>query len=397
MLASLKYREYRIFWLGNASSNIGIWLLGAGRLWLMYKLTDSEMMLGLLTFTSAGPILVFSMWGGVVADRVNRVRLVTITRAMFSITAILTGILTTLHIISPWHLLAISLCNGILLSFDIPCRQAIVPNLVPRTHLINAMSLQSMLGSGSAVLGPSLLPIMIYFWDIDGVFFFVGFSYVFTTIMFAKLQSQPVSRDPEGKTPWSDLLSGLLYIQKQKVMVALIALGVITGLFASSLPTLLPVFATENLAGDIQTYSILLLSSGIGGLFGALGLARLVDLNNSSLIQVLTGSCLGIGFVILSGVTLIPGAVAIMAIIGACSVAFGTINNTLLQSLVNDVYRGRVMSIHQIGWGASAIGGLVIGRLAESFNVSFTFALCGSITAVSICLLSIFVSKRLEY
>ena len=108
MLISLRYREYRMFWIGNAASNIGIWMLGAGRLWLMYKLTDSEIMLGLVASASAGPILLFSMWGGVVADRINRVKLVTCTRAMFAFTASLTGLLIALDIIQPWHLIAIS-------------------------------------------------------------------------------------------------------------------------------------------------------------------------------------------------------------------------------------------------------------------------------------------------
>jgi MFS family permease len=396
MLVSLRYREYRIFWVGNASSNIGIWMLGAGRLWLMYKLTNSEMMLGLLTFASVGPILLLSMWGGVIADRVDRVRLVTVTRAMFAVTAILTGALVTFNIILPWHLLAISLCNGVLLSFDIPCRQAIVPNLIPRQHLVNAISLQSMLGSGSAILGPSLLPLMIHLWNIDGVFFFVGSAYAFTTLMFAGLKSHPLPKDSKATSPWTDLLSGFSYIRSRQVVVALISIGMVTGLFASSLPTLLPFFATDILNGDIRTYSILLLSSGIGGMTGALALASFAALRHSSFVQILTGGCLGMGFMALAGISWIPAAIAAIAIIGACSVSFGTINSTLLQSLLDDAYRGRVMSIHQIGWGASAIGGILVGVLAELVNVPFTFLLCGVITTVSIGALSIFVSRRLK-
>ena len=145
MLAGLKFREYRIFWIGNATSNIGIFMLMAGSLWLMNELTNAVLYLGILTFTGLGPILVLSMWGGVIADRVNRVRLVTITRGCFSATALITGLLVALNVIQPWHLISISLINGILLSFDIPSRQAMVPNLLPREHLVNAFALQSML------------------------------------------------------------------------------------------------------------------------------------------------------------------------------------------------------------------------------------------------------------
>jgi MFS family permease len=170
----------------------------------------------------------------------------------------------------------------------------------------------------------------------------------------------------------------------------------VTGLFASSLPILLPFFATDILNGDIRTYSILLLSSGIGGLTGALALASFAALRHSSFVQILTGGCLGMGFMALAGISWIPAAIAAIAIIGACSVSFGTINSTLLQSLLDDAYRGRVMSIHQIGWGASAIGGIFVGVLAELVNVPFTFLLCGVITTVSIGALSIFVSRRLK-
>lgn len=396
MLVSLRYREYRVFWLGNASSNIGMWMLVAARLWLMYELTNSEMMLGLLTFASVGPTLLLSMWGGVIADRVDRVRLVTITRAMFAVTAILTGALVAFNIILPWHLLAISVCNGILLSFDIPCRQAIIPNLVPRQHLINAISLQTMLGSGSAVLGPSLLPLMIHLWNIDGVFFFIGFAYAFTTLMFAGLKSHPVPKDPKVTSVWADLLSGLSYIRNRQLVVALISIGMVTGLFASSLPTLLPFFATDILKGDIQTYSTLLLSSGIGGMTGAFALIRFGALRHSSFVQIFTGGCLGIGIMSLAVISWIPAAICAIAVIGACSVSFGTVNDTLIQSLLDDAYRGRVMSIHQLGWGASAIGGIFVGIIAELINVPFTFFLCGVITTVCIGALTIFVSRKLK-
>ena len=127
----------------------------AGRLWLMHELTNAALMLGLLAISSTGPILLLSMWGGVVADRVNRLKLVTFSRGMFSLLALLTGLLIAVDVIRPWHLIAISLATGVLLSFDIPSRQAILPNLVDREHLFNAIFLYSFLFGGSAVIGPT--------------------------------------------------------------------------------------------------------------------------------------------------------------------------------------------------------------------------------------------------
>ena len=224
MFEALKFREYRIFWIGNSTSNIGIFMLMAGSLWLMHELTNSELYLGILTFTGLGPILVLSMWGGVIADRVNRVRLVTITRGCFSATALIIGFLVALNLIQPWHLIAISLINGILLSFDIPSRQAMVPNLLPREHLVNAFALQSMLGTGSAIIGPVFLPLIEQIWGIEGVFMIIGVAYAFTTLMFSKLSKQEIYAKSKAQKPWLDLIEGFSYIKQHGVMIALISI-----------------------------------------------------------------------------------------------------------------------------------------------------------------------------
>lgn len=396
MFTALRYREYRMFWVGNATSNIGIWLLMAGRLWLIYDLTDSKAMLGILTFASVGPILVLSMWGGVLADRVSRVKLVTATRAMFAVTALLTGALIAFDLIEPWHLVAISVANGVLLSFDIPSRQAIVPNLLPREHLVNALALQSMLYVGSAVLGPMFLPLMIKAWGIQGVFFFVGGAYVFTSVMFAQLTPQPVSVKSRANSPVADLLAGFAYIRANRVMVALIAIGVVAGIFATPYLTLLPAFASDVLGSPVDGYGYLLQAAGIGGLVGILALANFVNLKDSASVQAVTGVGLGVALVAFAIIGWLPVALVAIGAVGAFTMAFGTINNTLLQSIVDDDYRGRVSSIHQLGWGASAIGGLMLGFLAQSVSAPFALAVFGCIAAVGIGVLSAYIGRRLR-
>ncbi len=395
MFTALRYREYRIFWIGNAASNIGIWLLMAGRLWLIYDLTGSEAMLGILTFASLGPILLLSMWGGVLADRVSRVRLVTVTRAMFAVTALLTGFLVAFELLQPWHLIAISVANGVLLSFDIPSRQAMVPNLLPRKHLVNALALQSMLGVGSAVLGPTFLPLMMKTWGISGVFFVIGGAYVFTAVMFAQLTPQLASEMSRVRNPLVDLLAGFAYIRVNGVMLALIAIGVVTGVFASSYTTLLPAFATEVLDSSVDGYSYLLLAGGIGGLLGTLVLANFVNLKDSASVQAITGVGLGLSLVLFAVIGWLPVSIAAIALVGAFTLAFGTINNTLLQSIVAEEYRGRVSSIHQLGWGASALGGLMLGFLAQSVSTPFVLAVSGGITAVALGVLSSYIMRAL--
>ena len=371
-------------------------MLMAANLWLMHELTNTVLYLGILTFTGLGPILVLSMWGGVIADRVNRVRLVTITRACFSGTALLTGLLVAFNLIQPWHLISISLINGILLSFDIPSRQAMVPNLLPREHLVNAFALQSMLGTGSAIIGPVFLPLIEKIWGIEGVFMIIGVAYAFTTIMFSKLSKQEIYSKGKAQKPWSDLIEGFSYIRQHRVMIALISIGIVAGVFTSSYTTLLPVFAEDILEGGVQSYGYLLLSGGIGGMIGAILMAQFARSRDSSLIQVTSGVGLSLSLVIFALNSNFVVAVVSISIVGAFGLVFSTINNTFLQNMIADEYRGRVSSIHQLGWGSSALGGLFLGFLAQTFGPQFGLSLSASIATVSILSLCFYIKKESE-
>ena len=285
-------------------------------------------------------------------------------------------------IIEPWHLLAISFANGVLLSFDIPCRQAIVPNLVPRQHLMNAVVLQALVTSGSTVIGPFLFAPLVKALDIGGVFFFVGAMYIGTVVMFALVDPQPHIGDRKRTMPWRDLVEGFAYVRGSTTIMSLVAIGILAGLFGSSFATLLPVFADTVLGGGVETYSDLLLAGGIGGLSGTLLLILFGRLKDSPFLQVATGLSFGLGLVLFAQTAYLPFALPVIFVVGAASTAFGTINNTLLQSIVDNEFRGRVMSIHQLGWGSSAIGGLLMGSLAETVSAPFALSVSGAAVAL---------------
>ena len=396
VFGAFRYREYRLFWIGAAFSNLGIWALMAGRLWLMDELTESPLMLGVLTVSGTGPILLLSMWGGVVADRVDRLRLVTITRAMFSLLAFLTGTLVALEVIRPWHLIAISLATGVLLSFDIPSRQAIVPNLVPREDLLNAIVLYSFLFGGAAVIGPSFFAALVNLWGMEGLFFFVGVAYALTTATLLLMKPIPRPAGIRKVKLWSDLVAGISYIREHRAVLTLIVIGIVAGMFGSSFGTLMPVFARQVLKGGVDSYGFLLLSIGVGGLAGTIALAFFGTLKNSASIQLLTGVGFGLALAVFSRITWLPASVVAISLVGVCSTAFGTVNNTLLQSVVADEFRGRVMSIHQLGWGASAIGGLLMGSLAEWTDAPFALTLSGLVTAVATGALTLAVAQTIR-
>ena len=377
----LRFREYRLFWLGAVASNLGMWALMAGRLWLMHRLTESPFMLGLLVISGTGPILLLSVWGGVIADRVDRLRLMTFTRGMFSALAILTAVLVAFEVIRPWHLIAISLATGVLLSFDIPCRQAILPNLVPRQHLLHAIVLYSLIYGSAAIIGPSYFAPLVNLAGEEGLFFLIGGAYALTVAML--MMMKPTGGPGEGRQTrlLQDLLDGLAYIRGRRSVLSLVGISVAAGLFGMSFGTLMPVVADEILDGGVEAYGVLLLGGGVGGLVGTLLLALFGDLKSSSNLQVFAAFGFGIGLAVFSRMTWLPASVSVLVFVAACGSVFGTVNNTLLQSIVDDEYRGRVMSIHQMGWGASAIGGLLMGFLAQTVDAPFALTVSGLVTA----------------
>ena len=215
-LVAFRYREYRIFWIAAAFSNIGMWSLIFGRLWLMRTLTDSEFMLGLETAANLGPVLIFSVWGGVLADRVNRLKLVRVTRLLFAALAALTGVLIATNVIEPWHLIVISLGTGVLLAFDIPSRSAMVATIVPKEHLAGAIAMYSIVFGVAAIAGPALFAPLVDALGLEGLFFIIAGAYVLTTVSL--MMMSPVGHKMESTrvSAWKGLTEGLGYLKENR-------------------------------------------------------------------------------------------------------------------------------------------------------------------------------------
>ena len=381
---ALYYREYRLFWLAGAFSNIGMWALIYGRLWLMHELTDNHIMLGVVTLSSLGPVIILSPLGGVIADQVDRLKLVIISRFMFASLALLTAVLIAQNIIQPWHLISISLATGSLLSFDIPSRQAMLPNLVPNQHLANAIAVYSMLTAGSAIIGPGMFVPLVSFYGLEGLFFLIAGAYALTVLTLAAMKSVDRKAEPLPRSLWLGLFEGLRYVFNHRTISRLLLIGILGGIFGMSFETLLPIFADKVLAGGINPYGGLLLAVGIGGLTGSGILASKGSLKNAAVIQSVSAVLLGVSLVLFSNITMFVPALIIIGFTGMASVTFLTINNTMVQSQVDERYRGRVMSLHQFTWAASALGGFFMGALAQVATAPMALMAGGIITAVAV-------------
>ena len=363
--------------MAAALSNIGMWALVYGRLWLMHSLTDSTILVGLINTATLGPVLLFSIWGGAIADRVNRIKLVRATRGMFAVLAFLTGLLIAIGEVEPWHVVVISVATGCLLALDIPSRSAMMPSLLPKEHLSSGIALYSIVFGGASIIGPALFSPLVGYWGIEGIFFLIGASYIFTVLVLMFMQTSLHRPQLRSFNLAQGIRDGLGYIRKSRQLMGTITLGVCIGLFGTSYEALLPAFSDNSLEGGIQAYSRLLLFEGIGGLIATMFIALMGVHLNPTHYMFVGVIAFGAGMLILTWVSVLWLAVVILGLLGGFRVLFGTMSTTVMQIQSDDEFRGRVMSLHQLTWGAMALGSLMMGGLAELAGVSMAIGLGG--------------------
>ena len=363
--------------MAAALSNIGMWALVYGRLWLMHSLTDSTILVGLINTATLGPVLLFSIWGGAIADRVNRIKLVRATRGMFAVLAFLTGLLIAIGEVEPWHVVVISVATGCLLALDIPSRSAMMPSLLPKEHLSSGIALYSIVFGGASIIGPALFSPLVGYWGIEGIFFLIGASYIFTVLVLMFMQTSLHQPRLRSSTLSQGIRDGLGYIRKSRQLMGTITLGVCIGLFGTSYEALLPAFSDNSLEGGIRAYSRLLLFEGIGALIATMFIALMGVHLNPTRYMFIGVIAFGAGMLILGWVSVLWLAVVLLGLLGGFRVLFGTMSTTVMQIQSDDEFRGRVMSLHQLTWGAMALGSLMMGGLAELAGVSMAIGLGG--------------------
>ncbi len=392
------YREYRLFWIAAAFSNVGMWTLIYGRLWLMRTLTDSEILLGLVTAATMAPVMIFSVWGGVVADTVNRLRLLRFTRFLFAAVGFVTAVLIATDVIQEWHLLAIAAVTGVMLAFDIPTRGAMVASLVPKEQLPSAISLYAVVYGGAAILGPLLFHPLESAVGMEGLFFIIAASYVLTVLTLMLMDptihstvhmksreaiGQKSSFSTAAQERFRDMIDGVRYVRRETAIASIIGYGILIGVVATPMETLMPVVTEEVYFGDSATYGRLLLAAGIGGLIGTFTVTLIGTRSKPPLYMALGGVSVGACYIVFGAVDIFIFALIVVGTIGGLSVVKGTMSTTVVQTLTSDTFRGRVMSLMNFTWGAQALGALLMGTLAELWGAPFAFIVAGVLAIVA--------------
>jgi MFS family permease len=382
-LRALKYRNFQLFFGGQLISLVGTWMQIVAQSWLVYRLTRSSVLLGLVNFAGQIPILVFSVLGGIAADRFSRRHVVIVTQTASMLLAFVLAVLTLTERVHIWHVFVLSALLGVVNAFDVPARQAFIMDMVGREDLINAIALNSAMFNASRVVGPAMAGILVATIGEGWCFFANGVSYI---AVIAGLLLMNVVRHERvgGASPLEDVVEGMRFVWSHAPIHALLIVVGIGSLAGTPFSVLMPIFADKILRGGPQALGWLTGMSGVGALGGALLLATRQHVRGLGRWVVISGVSFSVALMAFGYSRLLWLSTALMLPIGfAMMIQFGAAN-TLLQSMTPDGLRGRVMSVYSMVFmGMSPIGALIAGAVAERTGAPLAVA-----AGAAICLLT---------
>ncbi|CAN5833997.1 MFS transporter [soil metagenome] len=372
MFASLRHRNYRYFWIGTLVSNIGDWMDNVAFNWLMWELTGSGAYLGLLALFRAAPILVFTLFGGALADRMERRRLLQVTQFGAMALALLLAALVLTGLVEVWHVFAIAAGRGIVMSINMPTRQAMLSDIVDRKDLTNAIALNSATMNLTRILGGSIGGILITIIGTGGVFLVNGLSTIILIVTLSLMLIPPLAGEARRRSLLRSIGDGLAYIKASDILRSLILLALAPMVFGMPYMTLLPIFADEVLGIGNEGYGILVAFTGIGAMIGALTIAGTSNMRNRGRVMLILMVAFGIMLVAFSRSSDPTLSYALLLGVGAGQTTYMALNNTLLQTHATDEMRGRVMSVFYLNRGMVPLGTVGAGFATEFIGVEWT-------------------------
>src|SRR5512133_2308520 len=380
-LRSLSSRELRLFFSGQAVSLAGTWMQSVAQGWLVWRLTHSARMLGLVNFLGAAPVFLCGIWAGSLADRHSRRRVVLATQANAIVQATLLAALTLSGLVRPWHVLVLAGMLGLTYAFEIPARQALLADLAGE-DMPNAIALNSSIVNAARVAGPALAGFVVAAVGEAWAFALNAVSFVGTYYALLVMRPPPQKKPTGGRR--AHVLEGLAYAGRTSHVRALLALLTVSSLFAMPYQAILPMFSSEVLGGDAKLYGILLACAGAGALAGAIGLLLRTGLRGLGRRVGIGATLLGAGVVGLaaSRTPALSCAALFVAGFGFITQMAGTM--TLLQGLAPPDMRGRVMGLFSTLFvGMTPFGSLAMGVAAARFDAPWTLAAGGAVVLVA--------------
>lgn len=379
---AFQYRDFRLLWAGACTSTIGTWMQKLAESWLVLQISGSPFYLGLDAFLGEIPIFLFSLAGGVVADRRDRRHMLLLSQFVQMGSAFLLTILIATHHVRVWHILCCSFASGTAQAFGGPAYQALIPSLVESEDLANAIALNSIQYNLARVIGPALGGIAFAKLGAAWCFGLNGLSFVAVIISLFVLNPRFVPERTKD-TMMTSLKQGIRFVRNQASMLSLVGLAFLMTLLGIPLIYFLPVFAKDVFHQGPSIYAMLLSVSGVGAIFGALMVAATGNLRNKGRVALLMLVALGVLMACFSLSKSLLLSAALLFLAGGALVSVFALINSLVQLIASNQMRGRVMSVYNVAFrGGGPIGSLIAGALIPVFSAPHVLAVNGLLLAV---------------
>ena len=381
---SLKHRNFRLFVSGQAISLVGTWMQNVAQSWLVYRLTGSALLLGLIGFLSQAPVFLLAPLGGTVADRIVRHRLVIATQAAQMTLAFALAALTLGGTVRVWHVGVLAALGGIVSAFDLPARQSFLVEMVGREDLANAIALNSTLFNGARAVGPAVAGVVVAVLGEGWCFLVNGVSFLAVIAGLCLMRLPPREARATAGSPWRDLLEGMGFAWSSAPIRSLLLLVGAVSLFGAPYTILMPVFAARTAPGGPRTLGVLMGAVGIGAIAGAVSLAMRLSVRGLGRWAARAAAGLGAALILFAASRWLWLSAPVLLVVGFTMMVQMAAVNTLLQSMVPDLLRGRVMALYaMMNMGMTPFGALLLGALAHGAGAGPAVAAGGAACLVA--------------
>jgi MFS family permease len=394
MFRALSHRNYRVFWIGAFLSNVGTWMQAVAQGWLMLQLTNSALWLGIDGFMATAPGFFLTLAGGVFADLVDRRRLLLYTQVVAGLAAVTLATLVWTNHVNKWMVLGFSFVTGCCMALAGPSYQAMTFDLVGREDLANAVALNSSQFQLSRVIGPVFAGFGLKLFGLAGCFYLNGVSFVAVVVALSMVRFQEATRFTHSvkdrRALWQDLLNGFRYVRTRPRVASLLSVSAISSLFGAPYITMIPIFARDIFHLGASGLAWMMGVAGAGAFCGALFLAYLGDFKRKGWSVI--GGAFGFGVFLIgfAQATRLIWSLIFLFGVGFAIVTSVAVTNTLLQQLVTDEMRGRVMSMFILSFiGAMPLGNLLAGTLSHRYGAPFALSFGGACIIVYVSLTAI--------
>jgi MFS family permease len=364
--AALQHRNYNLWFRGQLVSLMGTWMQQTAQGYLVYELTHSPVYLGYVGFAAGVPAWLFTLYGGVIADRISKRKLLLATQTTMMILAFALAALVFSRTIQPWHIVGLAFLLGIANAFDAPARLAIVSEMVSRDDLTNAIALNATMFNTATAIGPAVAGLTYALVGPAWCFTLNGLSFIAVIVALLMIEIAPRATAARRVSAWADLQEGLRYIVRTPAIRTLIGLVGVTSLFGVSSATLFPAWAVDVLGGDATTTGLLQSARGVGALISALLIASLGRFSFKGKLLTLGSLTFPLLLIIFALIRWLPLSLLILVPSGMAIILIMNLANALVQMLAPDALRGRVMSVYSLTFfGLMPMGALWAGAVAE--------------------------------